>query len=104
MQAAGGTGPLPAPSLLAPAADVRFSPGQAILFDWSHVAGAATYTIQVDDSSSFSSPLVLKQTVSASELGTSTLPTQRMWWRVRASDASGSPGNWSGARRFEVKN
>jgi hypothetical protein len=103
VQAAGGTGPLPAPSLLAPAADARFLPGQAIPFDWSDVAGAATYTIQIDDSSSFSAPLVLEQTVTASQLGTSALPTQRMWWRVRASDASGSPGNWSGARRFEVK-
>jgi hypothetical protein len=27
-----------------------------------------------------------------------------MWWRARANDASGSPGNWSSIRRFEVKN
>jgi hypothetical protein len=104
VQAAGGTGALPAPSLLAPAADARFRPGQTILFDWSDVAGAATYTIQVDDSSSFSSPLVLEQTVTGSQLGTSALPAQRLWWRVRANDGSGSPGAWSGARRFEVRN
>ena len=66
-------GPLPAPSLLAPAADARFRSGQTILFDWSDVAGAATYTIQIDDSSSFSSPLVL-QTVGASQLATSSCP------------------------------
>jgi hypothetical protein len=27
-----------------------------------------------------------------------------MWWRARANDASGKPGNWSAIRRFEVKN
>jgi hypothetical protein len=101
---AAGGGALPAPSLGAPAVDARFQSGQAVLFDWSDVAGAATYTIQIDDSSSFSSPFVLAQTVSASQLGTSTLPTQRMWWRVRANGPSGSAGAWSGARRFEVKN
>jgi len=99
-----GGGALPAPSLVAPAVDARFRPGQAILFDWSDVAGAATYTIQIDDSQTFAAPFVLDQTVSASSLGTSTLPTRRMWWRVRANGPSGSPGAWSGARRFEVKN
>jgi hypothetical protein len=43
------TGALPAPSLLAPAADARFNAGQTIVFDWSDVSGAASYTIQVDD-------------------------------------------------------
>jgi hypothetical protein len=27
-----------------------------------------------------------------------------MWWRVRANNASGTPGAWSSVRRFEVKN
>src|SRR5262245_48431920 len=27
-----------------------------------------------------------------------------MWFRVRANDAAGNPGNWSSVRRFEVKN
>jgi hypothetical protein len=26
-----------------------------------------------------------------------------MWFRVRANSASGTPGSWSAARRFEVK-
>ena len=72
------SGPLPAPSLLAPAHDARFNPGQAITFDWSNVAGASTYTIQIDDSESFSNPLTVGQTLSASQFTTSTLPTRRM--------------------------
>jgi Beta-propeller repeat len=96
-------GPLAAPSLLSPAHDARFSPGQSITFDWSDVSGAASYTIQIDDSESFSAPPTVSHTTSASSFTTSTLPTIRMWWRVRAHDASGAPGNWSSLRRFEVK-
>jgi len=94
--------PLPAPSLVSPAADARFSPGASITFDWTDVSGAAGYTIQIDDSDTFSSPLV-NQATTASQFTTNTLPAVRMWWRVRANSASGTPGNWSSARRFEVK-
>jgi hypothetical protein len=93
---------LSAPSQLSPAADARFSPGANITFDWSDVSGAANYTIQIDDADTFSSPLV-NQTTSASQFSTSTLPTTRMWWRVRANGSSGQAGAWSSARRFEVK-
>jgi hypothetical protein len=97
------TSTLPAPSLLSPAADARFSPGTSITFDWTDVSGAASYTIQIDDSDTFSSPLV-NQNTTVSQFTTNTLPTIRMWFRVRANSASGTPGNWSSARRFEVKN
>jgi hypothetical protein len=96
------TSPLPAPSLVSPAADARFSPGTSITFDWTDVSGAAGYTIQIDDSDTFSSPLVNVNTT-ASQFTTNTLPTTRMWWRVRANSASGTAGSWSAARRFEVK-
>jgi hypothetical protein len=95
------TNPLPAPSLVSPGADARFNPGASITFDWTDVSGAASYTIQIDDSDTFSSPLV-NQNTTASQF-TTTLPTTRMWWRVRANSTSGTPGSWSSARRFEVK-
>ena len=95
------TGPLPAPTMVSPSNDARFTPGQTIVFDWSNVAGAASYIIQIDDQESFSSPI--NQSVSTSTHSTSTLPTTRMWWRVRAVDAAGTPGAWSSSRRFEVK-
>jgi len=97
------TSPLPAPSLISPAADARFSPGTSITFDWTDVSGAASYTIQIDDSDTFSAPLVVSQNTTGSQFTTSTLPTIRMWFRVRANSASGTPGSWSPARRFEVK-
>jgi hypothetical protein len=94
---------LPAPAQISPAADARFLPGTNITFDWSDVTGAAGYTIQVSDSSSFPSPLIVGQTVTASQFSTATLPTKTMWWRVRTNNSAGNPGAWSSVRRFEVK-
>jgi hypothetical protein len=94
---------LSTPSLLSPADDARFSPGTSITFDWTDVSGAASYTIQIDTDSSFPAPLVVNQVTTVSQFTTSTLPTTRMWWRVRANSASGTAGSWSPARRFEVK-
>jgi hypothetical protein len=94
---------LPAPAQISPAADARFLPGTNVTFDWSDVTGAAGYTIQVSDSSSFPSPLIVGQTVTASQFSTATLPTKTMWWRVRANNSAGNPGAWSSVRRFEVK-
>jgi len=93
---------LPPPSLLSPAADARFAPGTNIVFDWGDVTGAVSYTIQIDDQESFSSPIV-NQTVTTSQFSSSTLPTTRMWWRVRANSTGGS-GPFSAARRFEIRN
>lgn len=98
----GTSGTLAAPTLLAPASDARFAVGQTIIFDWSDVNGAASYTIQIDDQSDFSSPTV-SQTVTASAYSTATLPVARHWFRVRANAAAGAPGAWSAARRFEVR-
>jgi hypothetical protein len=99
---AAATRTLAAPSLQSPADDARFTRGQAIAFDWSDVAGAAGYTIQIDDQSSFASPTV-GQAVTASAYSSNVLPVARMWWRVRATDAAGNPGAWSAVRRLEVR-
>ena len=97
-------GQLAASALLSPSADARFSPGQAITFDWTNVADATSYTVQIDDADNFPTPLIANQTATASQYTTSTLPTRTMWWRARANDSGGSPGAWSSVRRFEVKN
>jgi hypothetical protein len=92
--------PPPAPTLLNPANDARLS--QPARFDWSDVNGAASYTIQIDDSSAFSSPLVLNQAVAASELTANNLPVATVWWRVRANNSAGTPGAWSSVRRVRI--
>ena len=72
--------------------------GEAVEGD--DVTGAGGYTIQIDDSDSFSAPLTVSATVAGSSYVTSTLPTRRMWWRVRANDG----GAWSSVRRLELRN
>jgi hypothetical protein len=94
---------LAAPALLSPAADSRFAPGTNVTFDWSDVTGAANYTIQISDSDTFSTPLIVNQTVTASQYSTSTLPAKTMWFRVRTNNSAGTGGAWSAIRRFEVK-
>lgn len=100
---ASGSGPLPAPTLVSPAADARFNPGASITFDWTDISGATSYTIQIDNDSSFAAPQLVSQNTTVSQFTTNTLPTTTMWWRVRANSAAGTPGSWSPVRRFEVK-
>ncbi len=97
------SGTLPAPTLLSPANDTRFSRGTAITLDWSDVSGAASYTVEIDNSSTIAAPLTATQTVTASQMTINTLPAQKMWWRVRANSTAGVAGAWSTVRRFEVR-
>jgi hypothetical protein len=94
---------LSAPTLLAPSADQRFAPGANVTFDWSDVAGAASYEVQIDDRDTFPPPLTRDQTVTASQLSTATLPTSTLFWRVRAVSSTGVASAWSRVRRFEIK-
>jgi hypothetical protein len=95
--------PLAAPTLLAPAASARFTPGQTASFDWSDVPRAASYRIQASSSTAFSST-VLDQLVTASRLSTSFTALGDRFWRVRANDQAGAPGAWSAVRAFRIKN
>ncbi|HMG97376.1 MAG TPA: SBBP repeat-containing protein [Gaiellales bacterium] len=91
--------PVPtAPTLLAPGN--ASSPAQPVGFDWSDVTGAATYNIQIDDSSAFTAPLVRDVSVTASNYLTGGLATTTQFWRVRGVNTAGTPGAWSAARSF----
>jgi hypothetical protein len=91
--------PVPAaPTLLTPAN--ASSPAQPVAFDWSDVTGAASYTIQIDDSSAFTAPLVRDQSVTASNFLTGGLAATTQFWRVRAVNFAGVPGAWSATRSF----
>jgi hypothetical protein len=88
-----------APTLLSPAQDA--TPAQPVAFDWTDVAAATAYRIQIDDSNSFSAPLVTDRIVTASQFTASTLNQgQRFWWRVRGINSAGTAGAWSSVRRF----
>lgn len=94
--------PLPAPSLVAPSSGARFAPGQSIPFDWSDVAGATSYTLQVGTTSTFTT-VVLTRTVTASQLSAALSATGDRSWRVRANRSDGSPGGWSTVRSIRIK-
>jgi hypothetical protein len=88
-----------APTLLSPAQDA--TPAQPVAFDWTDVAAATAYRIQIDNSNDFSAPLVADRLVTASRFTASTLNAgQRHWWRVRGINSAGTAGAWSSVRRF----
>lgn len=93
---------LSAPTLLKPSADARLPRGSIVAFDWSDVTNTVSYTIQVSGNDSFSA-IITSQTISTSQTSIAGLPTQRMWWRVRANSSSGTSSAWSASRRFELK-
>lgn len=94
-----GTSSAPAaPTLVAPANGASVT--LPVTLDWSAVTSAASYQVQVDDSSTFSSPFVVDQTVTASQHSVTTLAFRQHWWRVRARNSSGTAGAWSSVRSF----
>ena len=87
-----------APALQAPSNGDNTA--QPVGFDRSDVASAVSYTIQVDDSSAFSAPLVRDVTAGASWYVASGLATIPHFWRVRGVNSAGVPGAWSAVRSF----
>ncbi len=72
--------------------------------DWSDVAGAGYYKIQISQSSDFA-PIVAEETSSTSAI---TLledlpPAQKLFWRVRAEGSNG-PCKWTDPRWFTTPN
>ena len=97
-----GTTPPPppsAPTLVSPA-NGAISVVQPVTLDWTTVTNAASYEVQVDNSSTIAAPFVASLSVTTSQATLSGLPAQQLWWRVRARNASGVFGPFSSARRF----
>ena len=86
------TPPVPAaPSLVSP--PNGDNPTQPITFQWSIASGTASYTIQIDDSSAFSAPLVREQqNITDVRYATGGLATTQHFWRVRGVNTAGVAG------------
>lgn len=87
----------PAPALTFPA-DGGCSNDTTPAFNWNNVAdpcGGITYRIQVDDDSTFSTPVVDVSNLSASNHTSAPLAEGTYWWRVQATDGAGNLGPWS---------
>ena len=92
---------LPAPTLISPILGVTV-PGLKPAFDWSDVAGASGYTIQVSLSNTFNS-FALNVTLNApTSVYATTInlqPGKTYFWRVRANGVNG-PSLWSAVESF----
>jgi hypothetical protein len=96
-----GTAPPPqpaAPSLIAPADGAIVT--QPVTLDWTDVANATSYEVQVDDSSTIAAPFVANPVAMTSVVTLGQLAAQRLWWRVRARNSAGVFGPFSSTRRF----
>jgi len=83
----------PAPSLSSPSNGSSTCDTTPYL-DWSSVSEATFYRIQVDDSSSFSSPAINITTSNSNYTPGTALSPGTYYWRVRASNACGH-SSWS---------
>jgi len=74
----------------------------AVTLTWNRIDDAATYQVQVDDTSTFSGTLAFEQSVSAPALTATTTPLTNgsYYWRVRA--CNGVCGAWSTPILFAV--
>jgi len=98
--------------VLIPAAPTLSSPsnGSTIsddtpYFNWNDPTYAAGYHLQVDDYTSFSTPVIEQTNLSSSNYTTpssSSLSNDTYYWRVRAKNSSGTWGDWSSTWSFTV--
>jgi len=88
-----------APTLVSPANGATNVP-QPVTLDWNSVTNAASYEVQVDNTSTISAPFVANSTVTVSQATMSGLPAQQLWWRVRARNSAGVFGPFSATRLF----
>lgn len=84
---------LAAPARLAPTGPVSNS---MPTLSWGRVAGATSYTVQVDDSPAFDTPEFSVTTVNSRWVPTSPLKDGSVHWRVRAINSAGA-GTWTSA-------
>ena len=84
------------PTLLSPVKDALVTTNQPA-FDWGDVLDAVRYDLQVDNSSTFSSPEVVASPAGSAYTVTTPLADGRYYWRVRAVDLAGNIGSWSSA-------
>ncbi|MGE5647391.1 MAG: hypothetical protein ACM336_16535 [Acidobacteriota bacterium] len=95
-----GAAELPAPRLARPPANARVL--EPAVFEWAEIPEAAAYTIQISTREDFSAPLAVDETTGVPGYTNASLAPGPLWWRVRAIDRSGAPGEWSEPRRFEA--
>jgi hypothetical protein len=72
------------------------------VFDWTKVAGAAGYVVQVSENDQFIAPSLLLQSVGEPWLKADLPVAGPLLWRVGAVDRAGAAGPWSTVRKLEI--
>lgn len=97
----------PAPILLNPAQNEtttveNYPPSAVPYFEWEPVADAQTYRIQIDDETSFVTPILYEQTTPNNRyipIDNNNMQDGTLYWRVRV-ETPASAGVWSEIREF----
>jgi Bacterial Ig-like domain len=93
-------GPRRAPVLLAPT-NGSFINNATPQFGWNSVDEAATYRIEIDNNSNFSSPERASNQAGTTYTPSPALGDGKYYWRVRAINSEGN-GPWSAARNLTI--
>jgi hypothetical protein len=92
-----------APTLTGPADGITLDfPSEPVLFSWQPLAGAKSYTLEIDDAADFIGATSF--TTVNSEFALTETPSigQESFWRVRATSAtSGVVSDWSETRSYQ---
>jgi Bacterial Ig-like domain len=92
-----------APTLTAPADGATLDfPSQPVLFTWQPLAGAKTYTLELDDAPDFIGATSVSTVNTAYSLTEPQTVGQSFYWRVRGTSAtSGVVSDWSETRSYD---
>jgi subtilisin family serine protease len=92
-----------------PAVPVQTAPVSGFLtanttpsFTWNPAVGAATYDIQLDNNSNFSSPEETTSGLMVTNFTSPSLADGVWYWRVRAINVNPEAGAWTAARMFTI--
>jgi hypothetical protein len=91
----GGSTPPATPTLLSPATGSSTS-DLTPTFDWNDVSGATSYTIQIDNNSTFASPEYTNSPTVSTYTPGANLATGTWYWRVLATNTYGSSSYTTG--------
>jgi hypothetical protein len=91
------------PVLTNPSNDLLIDSTTSPTFTWNSVQYAGRYELEIDNSSSFTSPAYNSPNISSpSRKINVSLPQGEYYWHVRAINEYGTEGGWSSTRKFTI--